>query len=49
MSGNCKRVQSRIRMEAPKALYVHCTTHKLNLILVDTVKSVDIAADFFFA
>ena len=37
MSGHYS-VQSRIREEAPKALYVHCNAHCLNLCLVDCVK-----------
>ena len=47
MSGHCSGVQSRIRQVAPKALYVHCNAHCLNLCLVDCVKSVSCAAEFF--
>ena len=47
MSGQCSGVQARIREVAPKALYIHCTAHRLNLVLVDCVKSVRLAADFF--
>ena len=47
MSGQSKGVQTRIRTEAPKALYIHCTAHKLNLALVDTVKHIQTAGDFF--
>ena len=47
MSGQCSGVQTRIREVAPKALYIHCTAHRLNLVLVDCVKSVTLAADFF--
>uniref|UniRef100_A0A8D3D2X9 DUF4371 domain-containing protein n=1 Tax=Scophthalmus maximus TaxID=52904 RepID=A0A8D3D2X9_SCOMX len=32
-------VQARIKVEAPLAFYVHCNAHCLNLVLVDTVKS----------
>ena len=46
MSGKCLGVQARIREVAPKAIYVHCTAHRLNLVLVDCVKSVRLAADF---
>ena len=47
MSGECSGVQARIREVAPSALYIHCTAHRLNLVLVDCVKSVRPAADFF--
>ena len=47
MSGHCSGVQSRIRQVAPKALYVHCNAHCLNLCLVDCVKSVSCAAELF--
>ena len=47
MSGHCSGVQARIRQVAPKALYVHCNAHCLNLCLVDCAKSVSCAAEFF--
>ena len=47
MSGHCSGVQTRIKQVAPKALYVHCNAHCLNLCLVDCVKSVSCAAEFF--
>ena len=47
MSGRCTGVQTRIRNEAPLAYYVHCYAHHLNLVIVDTVKEVPQAADFF--
>ena len=47
MSGHCSGVQTRIRQVAPKALYVHCNAHCLNLCLVDCAKSVSCAAEFF--
>ncbi len=47
MSGKCSGVQQRIREVAPKAIYVHCYAHTLNLVLVDSVKMVPYAADFF--
>ena len=47
MSGRCNGVQAKVRKEAPKALYMHCTVHRLNLVLVDSVKSVKAAGDFF--
>ena len=47
MSGHCSGVQTRIQQLVPKAFYVHCNAHCLNLALVDTVKSVREAAEFF--
>ena len=32
MSGCCSGMQQRIRQVAPKAIYVHCYAHCLNLI-----------------
>ena len=31
----------------PKAIYIHCCAHRLNLVLVDTCKSVATVSDFF--
>ena len=47
MSGQCSGVQRRIRDVAPNALYVHCYAHTLNLVLVDSVKMVPYATEFF--
>ena len=47
MSGQCSGVQWRIRDVAPNAFYVHCYTHTLNLVLVDSVKMVPYATEFF--
>ena len=47
MSGKCSGVQERIRRVVPQALYVHCFAHRLNLVIVDVVKSVLPVADFF--
>ena len=32
---------------APQAIYVHCYANTLNLVLVDAVKAVKSASDFF--
>ena len=48
MSGSCSGVSARIKELNPKAVYIHCCAHRLNLALVDTVKSVPVAEDFFF-
>jgi len=47
MSGTNKGVQTLVRESAPFALYTHCYAHKLNLVLVDSCKSVAEATDFF--
>ena len=47
MSGSCSGVQQRLKEVAPYAMYVHCYAHTLNLALVDCVKSVQCACDFF--
>ena len=47
MSGCCSGVQMRIKEVAPHALYVHCNAHCLNLCLVDSVKTVRDASEFF--
>ena len=47
MSGHCTGVQTRVREFAPHATYIHCYAHVLNLVLVDSVKSVNLASEFF--
>ena len=47
MSGQCSGVQQRIREVAPNVVYIHCYAHTLNLILVDSVKMVPYATEFF--
>ena len=47
MSGTCSGVQKRIRKKAPHAIYIHCRAHVLNLVLVDSVKDIPEAAEFF--
>jgi len=47
MSGKCAGVQEKIRTIVPQALYVHCFAHRLNLVIVQAVKSVVPVADFF--
>ena len=47
MSGCCAGVQTRVREFAPYAVYIHCYAHILNLVLVDSVKSVPAASEFF--
>uniref|UniRef100_A0A8C6P238 Zinc finger MYM-type protein 1-like n=1 Tax=Nothobranchius furzeri TaxID=105023 RepID=A0A8C6P238_NOTFU len=47
MSGQFKGLQSRIQKQNPKALYVHCQAHCLNLVLVDSAKSNICFVSFF--
>ena len=47
MSGRTAGVQSKLREIQPSCLYVHCYAHRLNLVLVDTCKSIASVADFF--
>ena len=47
MSGSNKGVQQIVRQYAPLAMYTHCYAHRLNLVLVDSCKSVIDASDFF--
>ena len=47
MSGQQKVVAKIIKDKAHFGPYVHCHVHRLNLALVDAVKSVQAAADFF--
>ncbi|XP_028395720.1 zinc finger protein 345-like [Dendronephthya gigantea] len=49
MSGKCSGVQERIKTVVPQALYVHCFAHRVNLVIVQAVKSVVPVADFFAA
>lgn len=47
MSGKHSVVQTRIKEEAKYAFYIHCSTHYLSLVLVDAVKAVPEAEEFF--
>ena len=47
MSGACNGVQKLVRDAAPLAAYVHCYAHRLNLVLVDSCKSILAATEFF--
>ena len=40
MSGQFKGVRARLQAVQPKALFVHCFTHSLNLCIQDAVRSV---------
>lgn len=47
MSGHCTGVQTRLKEFAPHAVYIHCHAHILNLVLVDSVKAIPEATQFF--
>ena len=47
MSGHCSGVQTRLKEFAPQIVYIHCHAHILNLVLVDSVKAVPDATQFF--
>ena len=38
MSGCCNGVSSKILEINPKAIYIHCQAHQLNLVLADSCK-----------
>ena len=40
-------VQTLIKEKCPQAVYIHCSAHRLNLVLVDVSKQVKEASDFF--
>lgn len=47
MSGANAGVQAKFRELVPQAIYTHCFAHRLNLALVDSLKNVDLASEFF--
>ena len=47
MSSACSGVSAKIKEKNSKAVYIHCCSQCLNLALVDTVKVVPSAEDFF--
>ncbi|XP_053150025.1 zinc finger MYM-type protein 1-like [Hemicordylus capensis] len=47
MSGVYSGVQARIQALQPKATYVHCAAHNLNLVMNDAVSSVPEVSNFF--
>lgn len=42
MSGHLRGVQSRIKEHYPYAIYTHCMAHRLNLVVVDTCKTIKV-------
>ena len=47
MRGSYKGVATRIKRDNPKAIYIHCNGHILNLVLVDAAKMVIAARNTF--
>uniref|UniRef100_A0A1X7U5U3 TTF-type domain-containing protein n=1 Tax=Amphimedon queenslandica TaxID=400682 RepID=A0A1X7U5U3_AMPQE len=48
MSGKITGVQQRLReLAGNECIYIHCHAHRLNLVLVDTTKSIKSVSDFF--
>ena len=47
MSGHVSGVQQRIRVDHPCAMYIHCLSHKLNLVLVNSCNVNRTAVGFF--
>lgn len=47
MSGQSAGVQALIQNDVPQATYIHCYNHRLNLVIVETVKAVKLADQFF--
>jgi transposase len=47
MSGKSAGLQTIMREEyMPKGVYIHCCTHRLNLVIVDVCKVVNYIRDF---
>ena len=46
MSGKHSRLQSRLREVEPRALYVHCNAHNLNIVVQDTLEEIVAARKF---
>ena len=44
---SCSVFHERIKEIVPQAIYVHCLAHRLNLVIVQAVKSIVPVADFF--
>ena len=48
MSGNNAGVQTLLREQyIPKAIYVHCYAHKLNLVICDVTTAVPYLSEFY--
>lgn len=47
MSGNQHGLAALVKQLVPSAVYVHCQNHRLNLVIVDTMKAIPEAGEFF--
>ncbi len=48
MSGKSAGLQTIMREEyMPKGVYIHCCTHRLNLVIVDVCKVVNYIGEFY--
>ena len=48
MSGKHAGLQAILReQDMPRGLYIHCSTHRLNLVIVDLCKGVSYIGEFF--
>lgn len=47
MSGRKGGVQAKMKIHYPCATYIHCMAHKLNLIVVDMCKNVNVSPNLF--
>lgn len=47
MSGRVHGVQAQIRKIHKTAIYIHCHAHRLNLVVVDVAREVQLASEFF--
>ncbi len=45
MAGCVSGVQARLQAEQPKAMFVHCTAHSLNLAIQDSVRAISLTRD----
>ena len=46
MSGHSTGVRTRVTDVNPSAIYIHCHAHQLNLVLIDTCRTVPHASNF---
>ena len=47
MSGHCTGIQTQLMEFAPHTIYIHCHAHILNLVLVDIVRAIPGATQFY--
>lgn len=47
MSGHTGGIQAKLKEIHPKAMYVHCMAHKLNLVVIDMCKHLKVRSNIF--